>query len=100
MNKACACDWVETKPKNAYDISAVAAVGFPPLLRSRRRTAAGRRAQRKRAEGRVVMRLMACFQEVLRRCLKPWESLNRQHTRRGVTRPSAHLRRVRTRRSA
>ena len=34
--------------------------------RSRRRTAAGRRAQRKRAEGRVAMRLMACFQEVLR----------------------------------
>ena len=34
--------------------------------RSRRRAAAGRRAQRKRAEGRVAMRLMACFQEVLR----------------------------------
>ena len=33
--------------------------------RSRRRAAAGRRAQRKRAEGRVAMRLMACFQGVL-----------------------------------
>ena len=45
----------------------VAAMRVPTLApRSRRRTAAGRRAQWNHAEGRVAMRLMACFQEVLR----------------------------------
>ena len=52
-----------------FAFPAVAAMEVPASApRSCRRTAAGRRAQRKRAEGRVAMRLMACFRKVLRHC--------------------------------